>query len=44
MNIEAFLNVLPVIGNGLLGMFVVFAVILLFIKGLNTLFKPKEEE
>lgn len=44
MNIEAFMNVLPVIGYGLIGIFIVFAIILLFIKGLNKLFKPKANE
>ncbi len=44
MNINALMNVLPIIGNGMLGIFIVLFVILIFIKVLNRIFKEKPED
>lgn len=43
MNLDALIRVLPIIGNGILGIFIVLIVILLFIKLLNAVFKDKKE-
>lgn len=40
MSIQAFINVLPIIGYGMLGIFIVIFVIYIFVKLLNKIFKP----
>lgn len=44
LNIDAFLNSLPLMGKGMLGIFVVTLVIILMITLLNKLTAPKQSE
>jgi len=44
LNIDAFLNSLPMMGKGMLGIFVVTLVIILMITLLNKLTAPKQSE
>ena len=44
LNIDAFLNSLPMMGKGMLGIFVVTLVIILMISLLNKLTTRKQEE
>lgn len=42
MNIEAFMETLPIMGLGMLGIFVVTGVIILAMYALNSLFKDRK--
>ncbi len=42
LNVQAFLNTLPIMGLGMLGIFVVTAVIVLAMYVLNAVFKDKK--
>lgn len=42
MNVQAFLDTLPIMGLGMLGIFVVTAVIIVSMYALNALFKDKK--
>ena len=44
LNIDAFMNSLPMMGKGMLGIFVVTLVIILMITLLNKLTAPKQSE
>ena len=43
MNVDLFLQTLPIMGKGLFGIFVVTGVIVLCINGLNKITTPKTE-
>ena len=43
MNVDLFLQTLPIMGKGLFGIFVVTGVIVLCINGLNKVTAPKKE-
>lgn len=42
MNVEAFMDTLPIMGLGMLGIFVVTAVIIFAMYALNAIFKDKK--
>lgn len=42
LNVEYFLNSLPLMGKGMLGIFIVTAVIILLVAGLNKATSPKK--
>ena len=42
INVENFLTSLPILGKGMLGIFIVTAVIVLAVYALNFTFKPKQ--
>jgi hypothetical protein len=44
MNIDNFLTTLPIMGLGMLGIFIVTAVIILITMALNKITKPKESK
>ena len=44
IDFQAFLNSLPYMGKGMLGIFVVTAVIVLFVNALNSLPEKKDKE
>ena len=43
LNLEYFLNALPIMGKGMLGIFIVTAVIILVVSLLNKFTEPKDQ-